>query len=333
MDDLNYPLPPEAIAQHPIEPRDAARLLIDRGAGVEPIDAIVRDLPAWLRPDDLVVVNDTRVIPARLRLQRATGGAVEVLLLERTGFDTWDALVKPSRKVKVGEQIGDGGLTVEVGPVVSEKSGARTVRLLADDPLAALAEHGTMPLPPYITAPLTDPDRYQTVYARTPGAAAAPTAGLHFTPALLDAVAAATAGIVRVELTVGLDTFRPVTVDDPLQHEMHSEAFHVPADVLERLRDTRAAGGRVVAIGTTTVRALEAAMRGDSSRTSIFIHPPYEFAAVDVVLTNFHLPRSTLLLMIEAFIGPRWRDLYGEALSRGYRFLSFGDAMLLERGS
>ncbi|MGD9794204.1 MAG: tRNA preQ1(34) S-adenosylmethionine ribosyltransferase-isomerase QueA [Acidimicrobiia bacterium] len=330
MADLDYPLPAEAIAQHPIEPRDAARLLVDRGPGQPPEHRHVRDLASLLRPGDLVVINDTRVVPARLHLRRASGGAVEVLLLERTGHDRWEALVRPSRKIKPGEQLSHDELIVEIGEVL-DSDGTRAVRICADDPMAALAVHGSMPLPPYITAALDDPDRYQTVYARVPGAAAAPTAGLHFTDALLDRVREATAGIERVELIVGLDTFRPVAVDDPDDHVMHSEAFVVSDAVLARCREVKRSGGRVVAVGTTTVRALESAAAGKSHRTDLFIRPGFDFQIVDVMMTNFHMPRTTLLLMVEAFIGERWRELYATSLSEGYRFLSFGDAMLLER--
>jgi S-adenosylmethionine:tRNA ribosyltransferase-isomerase len=335
MADFDYELPDRAIAQTPIEPRDAARLLVDRGSG-EPEHRSVRELPDLLVPGDLVVVNDTRVLPARLRLRRSTGGAVEVLLLEQlddTGH-RWEALVRPSRKVRVGERVEAGSLTVEVGAARADDT--REVRLLTDaDPLVALAAHGEVPLPPYITQSLGDPERYQTVYARRPASAAAPTAGLHVTPAVLDALAARGIGLARVELVVGLDTFKPVQVDDPADHHMHSEAYVVPQETVEACRATRAAGGRVVAIGTTATRALEsAAARGEpTGRTDLFIRRPYDWQVVDLMLTNFHLPRTTLLLMIDAFVGPRWRRLYETALAERYRFLSFGDAMLLERGA
>lgn len=335
MADYDYELPASAIAQTPIEPRDAARLLVDRGADA-PEHRSVRDLADLLRPGDLVVVNDTRVLPARLRLRRATGGAVEVLLLEQLddAGHRWEALVRPSRKVRVGERVEVGSLTVEVGG--SRADDTREVQLLtAGDPLVALAEHGEVPLPPYITASLGDPERYQTVYARRPASAAAPTAGLHVTPAVLDALTARGVGLARVELVVGLDTFKPVQVDDPADHHMHSEAYVVPPETLEACRATRASGGRVVAIGTTATRALEsaAARQAPAGRTDLFIRRPYEWQVVDLMLTNFHLPRTTLLLMIDAFVGPRWRRLYEIALAERYRFLSFGDAMLLDRGA
>jgi len=334
MSDLDYDLPAEAIAQTPIEPRDAARLLVDRGDGAPPDHRHVRDLPDLLQPGDLMVVNDTRVIPARLHLQRATGGAVEVLLLEQRDAEgrSWEALVRPSRKLKVGEVVTHGDLAVELGPRLDD-DGVREVRLLVDgDPLVALADHGSAPLPPYITAPLADPERYQTVYATRPASAAAPTAGLHLTPEVLGRLDATGVRMARVELVVGLDTFRPVAVEDPDEHVMHTEAYHVAPEVLEQCRATRAAGGRVVAVGTTSTRALEsAAVRGPSGRTDLFIRRPYDWQVVDVMLTNFHLPRTTLLLMIDAFVGPRWRRLYETALVEHYRFLSFGDAMLLDR--
>lgn len=336
--DFDYPLPPERIAQAPVEPRDAARLLVDRGPGHPPEHRHVRDLASLLRPGDLVVVNDTRVLPARLHLRRASGGQVELLLLEPLDGErvVWQALARPARKLKVGERLvgPGGGEVVEIG----ERQGDGTtlaVRLLADgDPLAALERLGEVPLPPYITEPLADPDRYQTVYAARPGSVAAPTAGLHLTPAILDALAAEGIGLARVELVVGLDTFKPVAVDDPADHLMHSERYRVDEAVLARCQATKQAGGRVVAIGTTSVRALESAALGERcGRTDLFIRRPYPWQVVNVLLTNFHLPRTTLLMLVDAFVGPRWRDLYELALADGYRFLSFGDAMLLERAA
>ena len=327
--DFDYGLPASAIAQTPVEPRDAARLLVDRGPGRSPDHHHVHDLPELLRPGDLVVVNETRVIPARLRLHRRTGGAAEVLLLERlddTG--SWDALVRPSGRLRDGEILAapDGTEVVEVGASTGD---TRRVRLLvADDDLARI---GDVPLPPYITTTLDDPERYQTVYARQPGSVAAPTAGLHLTPELLGRLGTHGIAMAPVELVVGLDTFKPVTVADPTQHRMHSERYRVPAATLAECREAH----RVVAIGTTTVRALEAAAAtGEAGgRTTLFIRRPYDWQVVDVLLTNFHLPRTTLLMMIDAFIGPRWRELYDTALATGYRFLSFGDAMLLERAA
>lgn len=336
LSDFDYELPDDRIAQTPIEPRDAARLLVDRGRAA-PDHRHVRDLPDVLRPGDLLVVNETKVIPARLPLRRATGGRAEVLMLEPLDGErkVWEALVRPARKLKPGERLiaRDGTPVVEIGER-TESGDTFTVTLLGPvDSLELLADHGEMPLPPYITERLADPDRYQTVYAREPGSAAAPTAGLHFTPELFERLAGRGVEVAEVELVVGLDTFRPVTEDDPTRHRMHTERYRVPEGTMDRCRSTRAAGGRVVAVGTTSVRALEsAAGRGElEGRTDIFIHEGHDWQIVDLMMTNFHLPKTTLLLMIHAFVGDRWRRLYGEALRADYRFLSFGDAMLLDR--
>jgi len=330
--DFDYDLPPAAIAQHPIEPRDAARLLVDRGAGASPDHRHVRDLPELLEPGDLVVVNDSRVIPARLRLHRHSGGAVEILLLEALDADhrRWECLVRPARRLARGEElVDDEGRAVLVMGSRTEAGDTFTVELCAADPLAAIRATGHVPLPPYITAPLDDPDRYQTVYARQLGSAAAPTAGLHLTNRVLDALAARSIGLARLELVVGLDTFQPVSEDDPTRHRIHSERYAVPPETLEACQSAK----RVVAVGTTVARALEtaAATEQASGRTRLFIHRPYEWRMVDLLMTNFHLPRTTLLLLIDAFIGARWRQLYASALDEGYRFLSFGDTMLLRR--
>lgn len=336
LSDFDYDLPDERIAQTPIEPRDAARLLVDRGSDA-PDHRHVRDLPEILRPGDLLVVNETKVIPARLSVQRATGGKAEVLMLEPLDGErkVWEAMVRPARKLKPGEQLlaPDGTPVVEMGER-TEAGDTFTVTVLGSiDSLDVLADHGEMPLPPYITERLGDPDRYQTVYAREPGSAAAPTAGLHFTSELLDRLAERGIEVAKVELVVGLDTFRPVMEDDPTEHRMHTERYRVPQETMERCLAVRAAGGRVVCVGTTSVRALEsAATRGElEGRTDIFIHGDYEWQLVDVLMTNFHLPKTTLLMMIHAFVGDRWRSLYDAALAHEYRFLSFGDAMLLDR--
>jgi S-adenosylmethionine:tRNA ribosyltransferase-isomerase len=327
IDDVDYDLPPDRIAQRPLAARDGSRLLVDLGDAVEHRN--VRDLPSLLQPGDVVVVNDTRVLPARLRLRKATGGAVEVLLLDPRDDGWWTALVKPSRKVPAGTELVAGDdLTVVAGEVLD--GGRRLVRVVADgDWLEVLARHGEVPLPPYITERLDDPERYQTVYADRPASAAAPTAGLHLTSAVLAGLAERGIPVVRLELVVGLDTFRPVTVEHLDDHVMHRERYRVPAATWAAVQ----AAERVVAIGTTAVRALEsAAARGElEGSTDLFIRRPFDWRVVDVLLTNFHLPRSTLLLMIDAFVGPRWRELYATALADGYRFLSFGDAMLLER--
>jgi S-adenosylmethionine:tRNA ribosyltransferase-isomerase len=334
--DLDYPLPTTAIAQHPAEPRDAARLLVDRGPDRSPAHATVADLPGLVGAGDLIVVNTTKVLPARLHLRKATGGAAEVLLLERVGEGTWEALVRPGRRLPPGTRLvpasaPDGGLVVEVGGPVGD-DGSRLVHLdvgPGGDELAALDRHGAVPLPPYITEALADPDRYQTVYADRPGSVAAPTAGLHLTSAVLDGCRHAGARIAGVELVVGLGTFKPITAERIEDHHMHAERYRVPAATLEAC----AAADRVVAVGTTAVRALEAtaATGRCAGRTDLFIRPPWAWRTVDVLLTNFHLPRSSLLALVEAFVGPRWRDLYAVALAEGYRFLSFGDAMLLRR--
>jgi S-adenosylmethionine:tRNA ribosyltransferase-isomerase len=331
IEDFDYDLPPAAIAQHPIEPRDAARLLVDHGPAAPLSHRHVSDLPELLEPGDLVVVNDSRVLPARLRLHRSSGGTVEVLLLEPLDDDHrhWECLARPARRLRAGEPLFDaaGAPILRVGHR-TEAGDTFTLTVEGEgDPLQALAEVGEVPLPPYITAQLEDPERYQTVYAERPGSAAAPTAGLHFTPQLLDAISARGLGIARVELVVGLDTFQPVTETDPASHRMHSERYRVPAETLDACRDAH----RVVAVGTTTARALESAATTGvlEGRTRLFIHRPYDWQLVDLLLTNFHLPRTTLLMMIDALIGPRWRDLYWVALGEGYRFLSFGDAMLL----
>ena len=332
--DFDYELPPDRIAQMPIEPRDASRLLVDRGSAA-PEHRHVRDLVDVLRPGDLLVVNETKVIPARLALRRGTGGAAEVLLLEPLDGErrTWEALVRPARKLKPGEILyaPDGTPVVEIGGR-TEAGDTFAVSLVGSvDSLELLGRHGEMPLPPYISERLDRPDRYQTVYAREPGSAAAPTAGLHFTPELLDALGERGIERATVELVVGLDTFRPIGTDDPLLHRMHTERYRVPAETMARCRDAR----RVVAVGTTSVRALEsAAQRGMlEGRTDIFIHRGHDWRVVDLMMTNFHLPRTTLLVMIDAFVGDRWRSLYAEAMREGYRFLSFGDAMLLDRAA
>ena len=329
--EFDYVLPDDRIAQTPIEPRDVARLLVDRGSD-PPEHRHVRDLPDVLRSGDVLVLNETRVIPARLRLRRATGGATEVLLLEPWDADrrTWEALVRPGGKLAVGELLETGGV-----PLV--RMGERTpagdtfwVELIGDDdPVVLLDRYGEMPLPPYISERLGDPERYQTVFSREPGSAAAPTAGLHFTPALFERLADAGIGIATVELVVGLDTFQPISTHDPLEHPMHTERFRVPPETADACRRA----DRVVAVGTTAVRALESSARtGKSSgRTDLFIHRGFDWQVVDLMMTNFHLPRTTLLMMIDAFVGSRWRDLYGVALADDYRFLSFGDAMLLDR--
>jgi len=332
LDDVDYDLPPEHIAQTPVEPRDAARLLVDRGPSNPPEHRHVSDLADELGPGDVVVVNDTRVMPARLELVKPTGGSVEVLLLEPVDR-RWKALVRPSRKVSPGTVLrpaaGAGaGLSVEVGEDLGD--GVRWVTVHHDGDLRqALARHGQLPLPPYIHATLADPERYQTVYANRPDSVAAPTAGLHLTPQLLDRIEAAGAELHRIELAVGIGTFRPITAERVEDHHMHAERYLVPDRTWLACQGAR----RVIAVGTTVARALEsaAASGARSGHTELFIHGDHPWQVVDVLLTNFHIPRSSLLVMIDSFVGPRWRALYEIALASDYRFLSFGDAMLLQR--
>ena len=379
MDEFDYELPPSSIAHVPAEPRDSARLLVDRGSGEAPDHRTVGDLPSLLGPGDLLVVNETRVMPARLLLRKHTGGAAEVLLLAPLapepgsavqvagpgGERGWAALVRPSRRIADGTVLvseRDPSVQVVVGERLDRQRRAVCV-LVGGTPLddvsqAHLLERaGEAPLPPYIdpdvargaaaaragvkaadsaAARAALADRYQTVYARSDGSAAAPTAGLHLTERVLHELRSNGVGIATVDLTVGLATFAPVTAEHADEHEMHTEHYRVSAQTLAAC----AAAERVVAVGTTTVRALEAAARQPAAQasaadvcgwTDLFLRRGAEFLSVDALLTNFHLPRSSLLLLIDAFIGPRWRDLYRDALAEGYRFLSFGDAMLLWR--
>jgi S-adenosylmethionine:tRNA ribosyltransferase-isomerase len=306
---LEYELPPELIAQHPTERRDESRLLVyDREAG-EVRHRRFSELPEELGAE-LVVVNETRVIPARLRLRRPGGGEAEVLLLEPLGDGEWEGLARPSRRLRPGMRLGPVELLEPLG------EGRWRLRLEGEPA-------GETPLPPYITEPLRDPERYQTVYAREEGSAAAPTAGLHFTPELLSRLAPA-----RVTLHVGLDTFRPVETETLEEHRIHSERYEVDPAEWERIQ----AAERVLAVGTTTVRVLETLARGGplSGRTDLFITPGFEFRRVDALLTNFHLPRSTLLALVMAFAGEEETTrLYKLAIAERYRFYSFGDAMLV----
>ena len=309
-DELDYDLPPELIAQRPAERRDESRLLVyDRASGAIR-HRTFRDLREEAG-DALVVVNDTRVLPARLRLRRPGGGEAEVLLLERLGENgTWEGLARPSRKLRPGQRLGPVELLEPLG------EGRWRLRLEGEPA-------GEAPLPPYIHEPLADPERYQTVYARSAGSAAAPTAGLHFTPELLAGLE-----VERVTLHVGLDTFRPLAAESLEEHELHSERYEVAPEAWERIRTAE----RVLAVGTTTVRVLESLARGapPSGRTDLFVTPGFEFRRVDALLTNFHLPRSTLLALVMAFAGvEETRRLYRLAIEERYRFYSFGDAMLL----
>jgi S-adenosylmethionine:tRNA ribosyltransferase-isomerase len=324
-----YDLPHAAIAQHPVEPRDSARLLDATGPGAV-AHRRVRDLPEILHSGDVVVVNTSRVIPARLRLKKATGGQAEVLLLEpETGNKTrWKALVKPGRRLPPGTVLRteEGVDVIRVGERVDE--GQRSVEILHDE-AKVLAAAGSLALPPYIRAPLDDPERYQTVYADNPGSVAAPTAGLHLTEAVIARIRGRGIEVVAVDLAVGLATFRPITAERVEDHVMHTERYAVPEPTWDACRRA----GRVIAVGTTTVRALEtAAVTGElEGESRLYIRGGFSFSIVDVLMTNFHMPASSLLVLLEAFCGPRWRALYREALTAGYRFLSFGDAMIVGR--
>jgi S-adenosylmethionine:tRNA ribosyltransferase-isomerase len=330
LSDIDYELPEKLIAQHPVEPRDSARLLV----ATNPFQVEhkhMTDLVDMLEPGDVLVVNDTRVLPARLSLHRKTGGAAEVLLLEQrsSDFRLWEALVKPASKLKPDEVLEYfGKRVVRIGPR-TEAGDTFVVEILDENPMELLQRIGSMPLPPYIRSSLTDLERYQTIYARRMASAAAPTAGLHFTPELMAKIVAKGVTVETVELVVGLDTFKPISADNPLDHLIHSEFYSVEQRVMDACRDAK----RVIAVGTTATRALEsvAASGQLSGRTSLFITPGFQWKVVDMMLTNFHLPKTSLLLMIESFIGSRWRDIYAEAISEQYRFLSFGDAMLLTR--
>ena len=339
VDDFDYDLPTDAIAQTPAEPRDASRLLVleRRSGGLD--HARFGDIGRWLRPGDLLVVNDSRVIPARLRATRASGGAAEVLVLRPIEGDAerWEALVRPSRRLAEGAVLAlADGHRLEVGERLGD--GTRAIRF-DGDPHAVMAAAGEMPLPPYIHDRSAPADRYQTVYARPPGSAAAPTAGLHFTPELLAALEAGGVRRAVVTLHVGLDTFRPLEGEYVDEHHIHREWYEIPETTRRATRDAE----RVVAVGTTAVRVLETAARTDAATgwTDLYITPPHEFGAVDALITNFHLPRSSLLLLVTAFVQAgmeaatpfdardRLLQAYRAALAEGYRFFSFGDAMLI----
>jgi S-adenosylmethionine:tRNA ribosyltransferase-isomerase len=330
LSDIDYDLPEELIAQKPIEPRDSARLLVNVEARAIS-HQVVSDLDTLVGPGDLIVVNDTKVLPARLALQRKTGGAAEVLLLEQRSNDArlWEALVRPGKKIKEGELLEYfGKRVVRMGPR-TEAGDTFVVEILDEAPLELISRIGSMPLPPYIRGSLKDNDRYQTVYARNAASAAAPTAGLHFTDELLERIRLTGATIMSVELVVGLDTFKPISTDNPLDHVIHTEFYSVSQEVVDACKEAT----RVIAIGTTATRALESAFTTGklTGRTSLFITPGYSWKIVDVMLTNFHMPKTSLLLMIESFTGSRWRELYAAAIREKYRFLSFGDAMFISR--
>jgi S-adenosylmethionine:tRNA ribosyltransferase-isomerase len=348
VDDFAYELPASAIAQMPVEPRDAARLLVMERAASGPgrpalSHRVFREVGELLRPGDLLIVNDSRVIPARLPAARDGGGPAEVLVLRALPDEPerWEALVRPSRRIRPGESLLlASGDRVEVGERLGE--GTRAVRF-GRDPMAVLAAAGETPLPPYISDRSTTADRYQTVYARPPGSAAAPTAGLHFTNELLDSLTASGVRRASVTLHVGLDTFRPLEGAFIDEHRIHREWYEIPPETGAAVADARRDGGRVVAVGTTSVRVLETAARDGmvAGWTDLYITPPHAFRAVDALITNFHLPRSSLLVLVTAFVqdgmpaasGLEARDAllaaYRAALAEGYRFFSFGDAMFI----
>ena len=337
--DFYYDLPKELIAQDPLEDRSASRLMhLNKETG-EYEHGHFRDILKYLKPGDCLVINDTKVIPARLYGSKVgTDAAIEILLLKRRENDIWETLVKPGKKCKVGTVIsfGDGILTGEVVDIVDE--GNRLIQFHYDGIFEEILDQlGEMPLPPYITHKLHDKNRYQTVYAKHEGSAAAPTAGLHFTKELLQQVQDAGVKIAHVTLHVGLGTFRPVKVEDVTQHHMHSEFYVVEEDQAKLINDTKAAGGRVIAVGTTSCRTLESATGEDgilkvgSGWTEIFIYPGYRFKMIDGLITNFHLPESTLVMLVSALAGKEHiMAAYEEAVREKYRFFSFGDAMRIE---
>lgn len=345
----DYELPPERIAQNPVVPRDSARLLAVETA-TRHAHRIFRDLPDLLQPGDLLVFNNTRVIPARLKGRKSTGAPVEVLLLEEREENCWLALVKPGKRLKVGAEILFASPKSEVSPgerefvlsakvvAADEATGGRLLKFAVPEGamlVQLLEEFGQVPLPPYIKASEAVPEQYQTVYAERPGAVAAPTAGLHFTQELFARLRSRGINLAFVTLHVGVGTFRPVEVEDVTAHKMHGEWVEVPATVVEQIRQTKERGGRVIAVGTTVVRSLEGAATSGQlvpfcGKTNLFIYPGYEWRVVEGLITNFHLPRSSLLMLVSALLGRgRLLALYREAIAEQYRFYSFGDAMLI----
>ena len=337
--DFYFELPKELIAQTPLPQRDASRLMVlERGSGAV-AHRHFYDLPEYLRPGDCLVMNDSRVLPARLLGQRVPGGgACELLLLNDRGGDLWECLARPGKKIRPGAEMSFGGGLLRARVEAVARGGNRIVRFdYAGVFLEVLERLGEMPLPPYIREKLEDRERYQTVYSRAPGSAAAPTAGLHFTPELLEQIAAKGVKLCYVTLHVGLGTFRPVKEEDPLQHEMHAEYCAVSEQAARTITETRRAGGRIVAVGTTSCRTLESFSDAsgcfDGARsgwTDIYIYPGYSFKCVDALVTNFHLPESTLIMLVSAFAGREHvLEAYRTAVGEGYRFFSFGDAMLV----
>lgn len=337
-EDFNYELPEELIAQDPLEDRSGSRLLVlQKETGVVE-HHIFKEIVNYLEPGDCMVINDTKVIPARLiGAKVGTDAKIEVLLLKRKENDIWETLVKPGKKAKVGTKIsfGNGLLVGEVVDVVEE--GNRLIQFTYEGIFEEILDQlGQMPLPPYITHQLEDQNRYQTVYATHSGSAAAPTAGLHFTPELLNEIQEKGVEIARVTLHVGLGTFRPVKVDNILEHHMHSEFYEISEEAAEKINKAKAAGKRVIAVGTTSCRTIEAAadekgfLRATNGWTEIFIYPGYTFKVLDCLITNFHLPESTLMMLVSALAGrDHVMEAYAEAVKEQYRFFSFGDAMFI----
>jgi S-adenosylmethionine:tRNA ribosyltransferase-isomerase len=334
LQDFNYELPEELIAQEPLSERDQSRLLVlDRKTGTIEHHQFL-DVVSYLKPEDLMVLNDTRVVASRLRGHKASGGVVEALLLARISYRRWQAMVKPGRRVPVGTRLSFGDGQLEAVTVDRLEDGGRILEFECDgDCDDLIASIGEAPLPPYIFRKLHDKERYQTVYAQSEGSAAAPTAGLHFTPRVFDAIRAKGVDITFVTLHVGIGTFRPVRVENILEHEMHAESVFLSEESVEKINSCK---GRIICVGTTTARALESAAIGKHrvrpmcEETRLFMTPGYDFKIVDALITNFHMPRSTLLILISALAG---RDFvskaYSEAIKERYRFLSFGDAMLI----
>jgi S-adenosylmethionine:tRNA ribosyltransferase-isomerase len=331
--DFDYYLPESSIAQTPAEPRDSSRLLVLHRDTGELEHRIFRDIGDYLRSGDLLVLNRTRVIPARIYARKETGGRVEILLLRRRDELTWEALVG-GKGLRVGKLV-----KVEEGPeveILEILDGSERLIKFSETIEPYFPKVGNVPLPPYIHETLADPERYQTVYAKEPGSAAAPTAGLHFTPRLLEELQVKGVKIAYVTLHVGLDTFAPVNEENPAEHKIHSEWCELPQETAELINQTRKSGGRVIAVGTTSVRTLESAVVGRDiissyvGPTSLFILPGYQFRIVDAMITNFHLPKSTLLMLVSAFAGhEKILETYETAIQEGYRFYSFGDAMLI----
>lgn len=336
--DFDFYLPEEQIAQDPLENRSDSRLMVLHRESGEIEHKIFKDITGYLKKGDCLVINNTKVLPARLiGVKEETGAKIELLLLKRKENDIWETLVKPGRKAKKGAKIsfGDGILKGEIIDEVEE--GNRLVQFSYDGIFEEILDRlGQMPLPPYITHQLKDKNRYQTVYAKEEGSAAAPTAGLHFTKELLQQIEDMGVTIAHVTLHVGLGTFRPVKVENVLDHHMHSEFYHIEEEEAKKINDTKKNGGRVIAVGTTSTRTLESAtdengiLQAKSGNTEIFIYPGYQFKMIDALITNFHLPQSTLLMLVSAFAGrENVLQAYDTAVKEGYRFFSFGDAMML----